>query len=358
MKKIFLILLLVILLIILSPFTFGGRVGELTDVIKPAALAVDGNRLYITEGTAFHVYSLNPFKHIKKTGTKGEGPGEFKHTPYVNVLPDGLFVNNPGKIMFFSKDGDFQKETRLPFHYFYFNYPLLPVKDNYTCFQLKFSRETKGVSFEGKLYGSDFRFLKSFVVVDSPFLPPPPPPGSRPANKTDYDVIEECLEFTAADGKIFLADSRKGFFISVYDHNGNLLYEINNKYKKIKVPAGFEEEYMTELKKSPRWERLNMVYNFVFREYYPPFFSVKVKDGKIYALTYEKKEGKHEVVVLDLKGSELNRSFFFPLDPIERQVHDFPLYSTVYDISKGDIYYLVENEDTEAWELHREKCLK
>jgi len=358
MKKIFLILLLVVLLFVLSPFASASKVGDLVDVIKPAALAVDGNRLYITEGTAFHIYSLNPFKYLKKTGTKGEGPGEFKNTPYVNVLPDHLFINNPGKIMLFSKDGAFQKETRLPFHYFYFNYPLLPVNQNYACFQIKFNRETKKVGFEGKIYGADFGLLKSFAVVDSPYLPPPPPPGSKPANKTDYNVIEENLEFTAAAGKIFLADSRKGFFIAVFDHNGNPLYEINHKYKKIKVPSDFEENYMKELKKSAGWERLNILYNFIFREYYPPFFSIKVKDGKIFALTYEKKQGKHEVVVMDLEGKELNRSFAFPPDPMERQVHGFPLYSTSYDISEGSIYYLVENEDTETWELHREKFLK
>ena len=206
--------------------------------------------------------------------------------------------------------------------------------------------------FEGKIYGPDFRLLQSFCQVDSPFLPPPPRPGTKPAAKIDYNVIGECLDFDAADGKIFLADSRKGFFISVFNQKGDLLYEINNKYKKIKVPEAFEEEYMREERKSENWERLKMLYNYVFKEYYPPFFTFKVSDRKIYAVTYEKTEEKYEVVVMDPGGNVLKRSFAFPLDPTKREVHGFPPYSTTYDISKDHIYYLVEDPEAETWELY------
>lgn len=355
MKRIILILLLAILLLIVSPLGFASKVGNLTGVNKPNALSVDGDRVYITEGTSVHIYSLDPLKHLVTFGSPGEGPGEFKEMPYVNLVPGALFINNTGKIMYFSRDGVFLKETRLPFHYFYFNYPLLPVKENIACFQLHFDRETKKIAFEGKVYGPDYQLLRSFAEVDSPFLPPPPPPGVKPAKKVDVQVIEDCLEFTAAHEKIFLADSRKGFFISVFDHKGDLLYEKNNKYKKIKVPDDYKENFMKELRKSDRWEQLNTVYNYVFKDHYPPFFSIKVRDERIYALTYDQEEGKREVVVMDLSGKVIGRSFAFPLDPARRELSGFPLYSTTYDISWGNIYYMVENEETESWELYVSK---
>lgn len=43
MKRIFFILLLIVLLIVLSPFAFASKVGDPADVIKPEALAVNGN---------------------------------------------------------------------------------------------------------------------------------------------------------------------------------------------------------------------------------------------------------------------------------------------------------------------------
>lgn len=351
MRKI--ILIFIILLLAFVNLAFGAKAGVLSRVIKPAAISVDGNQVYITEGTSVHIYSLRPFKHLKTFGVEGEGPGEFRRRPYVNLYREHLFTNSPGKIMFFSRNGVFQKEIKLPFHYFYFNYPLLPVKGNYVCLQLKAVKQGKlKFVYEGKIYGPDFQLLKSFCQVDSPFLPPPPRPGTKPAAKVNYDVIGECLDFAAADGNIFLADSRKGFFISVFSHKGDLLYEIDNKYKKIKVPEAFEEEYMREEKKSKNWERSKMLYNYVFKEYYPSFFTFKVSDHKIYAVTHEKKEGKHEVVVMDLGGNILKRSFVFPLDPMEREVYGFPSYSTTYDISKDHIYYLVEDPEEETWELH------
>lgn len=347
------ILILIILLLAFVNLAFGTKVGVLSRVIKPAAISVDGNQVYITEGTSVHIYSLRPFKHLETFGVEGEGPGEFKSSPYLNLYPDHLFTNSPGKIMFFSRDGVFQKEIKLPFHYFYFNYPLLPVKENYACLQLKAVKQGKlRIVFEGKIYGPGFQLLKSFCQVDSPFLPPPPRPGTKPAAKIDYDVIGECVDFDAADGKIFLADSRKGFFISVFNHKGDLLYEINNKYKKIKVPEAFEEEYMREERKSKNWERSKMLYNYVFKDYYPPFFTFKVSGRKIYAVTYEKTAGRYEVVVMDPGGNVLKRSFAFPPDPMKREVHGFPPYSTTYDICKDHIYYLVEDPEAETWELH------
>jgi hypothetical protein len=74
----------------------------------------------------------------------------------------------------------------------------------------------------------------------------------------------------------------------------------------------------------------------------------------LYAVTYEKKEGKFEVVVMDLQGNVLKRSFVFPKAPGDREVYGFSLFSTAYDIAGDKIYHLVENEETERWELHVE----
>lgn len=347
-KKI--ILILAFLLLLLTDLVSASNKAVLPEVIKPAAIAVEGNRLYITEGTSIHIYSLNPFKYIKKFGKTGEGPGEFLRMPYLIPYTGHLYIINPGKLMFFSKDGVFQREIKLPFHYFYLNYPLLPVKGNYTGFQLKRVEGKLKFVYLGKIYKDDYTFLKQFYMGISPSLPPPPRAGTKPV-KVDFDVIGECLDFAVDDNKIFVADSRKGLFISVFDHKGNLLYEINKKYKKIKVPAAFKENYMKEQKESENWEQLKMRFNYIFKEHYPAFFTFKIKDHKIYVATYEKKGGKYGVKVMDLDGNILKRSFAFLPDPMDREVYGFPNYSTTYDICDNKVYYLKENQESDMWEL-------
>jgi len=348
-KKI--ILILAVLLLLFTDLVSASNKAVLPEVIKPAAIAVEGNHVFITEGTSIHIYSLNPFKYIKKFGKEGEGPGEFLRTPYLIPFPDHLFIINPAKLMFFSKDGVFQREIKLPFHYFYQNYPLLPVKGNYAGFQLKRVEGKLKFVYVGKIYDQDYRFLKQFYMGNSPSLPPPPRAGTKPV-KVDFDVIGECLEFAVDDDKIFVADSRKGLFISVFNHNGNLLYEINKKYEKIKVTSAFKENFMKEQKESEDWDQLKMRFNFSFKEYYPAFFTFKIRDHKIYVITYEKKEGKYTVKVMDLKGNILNRSFAFLPNPMEREIYGFPNYSTTYDICNNKIYYLKENQESDMWELH------
>jgi len=61
----------------------------LPDLMKPASIAADAERLYISDGTTVHVYSRNDFKLEKTFGKKGEGPQEFMvHSSHgVDVLP-------------------------------------------------------------------------------------------------------------------------------------------------------------------------------------------------------------------------------------------------------------------------------
>lgn len=117
-------------------------------------------------------------------------------------------------------------------------------------------------------------------------------------------------------------------------------------------PGEFKEEYMQEQCSSANWERLNQMFDYKFKEYFPAFFSFKIDNQKIYVTTYEKKEDNYEIVVLDPEGNILERSFCFPLHPLQRISRRFVSYSNEYDIFDDNIYYLVENKDTEEWELH------
>ena len=183
---------------------------------------------------------------------------------------------------------------------------------------------------------------------------PPARPGTKP-KKADFDVIADCLDYGITDNKIFIADSRKGFFIKVFDHQGTPLYEITPPYEKIKVPETFKRNYMKETRESKNWERIKMAHNFIFKEYYPAFFSFKIKDRRLYLTTYAEKYKKYEMVVMDLKGKEIARVFVFPFNPFNRSIHAFNPVSSSFDISKNNLYYLQENPESEMWELYEQR---
>ena len=115
-----------------------------------------------------------------------------------------------------------------------------------------------------------------------------------------------------------MADTFKGFYISVFDSNGTLLRTIDRS-------AAVEEV--------PGRARLHQFC---------------VSDGRIYATTYKKVDGKTEMIVLDLEGRILRR-LYLPLTSIrpQRGVLRYDLFT----VSQGKLYELVQNTAKGAWEL-------
>jgi hypothetical protein len=73
-----------------------------------------------------------------------------------------------------------------------------------------------------------------------------------------------------------------------------------------------------------------------------------VSDGRIYATTYKKVDGRREMIVLDLEGRILRR-VYLPLTSIrpERGVVRYDLFT----VSGGKLYELVQTAGKDTWEL-------
>ena len=95
-----------------------------------------------------------------------------------------------------------------------------------------------------------------------------------------------------------------------------------------------------------------------FPSYFPALQTFAAADGKIYAVTYRKKNAKTEVLVLDLKG-KLLKTVFLPIyetdeelaRTLENRVAKQTTNST-FVIKNGKFYQVLENQDEESWELH------
>lgn len=331
----------------------------LSEIVNPIAITVDSNQIFISEDDSVSIYSLDDYRLLKKFGREGEGPGEFKFGPYVTPLSDHLFINSSSKISFFSREGEFKNQKIIPFGYAHTEYPMLPVKNNYVGFRYEVLQEHllnyqkyRDFIFVATLYNQELDQLKSFYRGAPRQLTPPPPPSKKgtPPPKVDYEVIYDYQDLAVYEDKIFIPDTRKGFYIAVFDHQGNLLYEVSKKYKKLKVTDEDKEDYM-RVETSSRFATRNQRLNFTFRKHYPAFFSFKIADGKIYVTTYEKKDNKYKMVIMDLEGKVLKKTFAFPLAPWQRTCDWFIPHSSEYDIHNDKIYYLVENEQQKI-DLH------
>lgn len=336
------------------------KIIPMPEVIRPMALVVSNGKIIIPERNHIAIYSLENFQLEKKFGTRGEGPGEFSYPPQITAYPDHLLANTWGKLLHFSYNGDLIKETKIIIPYNYGTWPLLPVGDNYVGFPTEVEKTNQGtvrLLHTGWLYNHEFKPIKQLCEPIRPIVPPPPPPPRkgtqpRPTPKQDFGAIPEYVDCAIVDDRIFLADNRKGFHISVFDSQGNRLYEIDKEYKPLTVPKEFKDDYMKRQQAHPDWESLERQFNFQFTEKFPAFSSFKVADNKIYVTTYEKKDEKYEVVVMDLEGKILKRSFSFPLPPYQDPSYSFTLFSNEYEIYQDKIYNLAYNYDTDTFELH------
>jgi hypothetical protein len=91
-----------------------GNVHPLPEIMKPNIIAVNGNKLYISDQYTIIVYSLDNFSVLHRFGRKGDGPLEFRLLPFLYFFAEKLWVRDGSKILIFSKGMKLIKEMRVP----------------------------------------------------------------------------------------------------------------------------------------------------------------------------------------------------------------------------------------------------
>lgn len=324
----------------------------LTGIKEPTSITVDGTEIFITEEESISIYSLRDYSLVRHFGKRGDNPGELRFRPHLTAYPDHLLVGNMGKLSLFTREGDFIEERTIPFTYFYMYYPMLPVGGNQVGFNLKKNSRGEFV-FTGTLYDDDFNPIRDFYKGGTPQLLPPPKPGTQLPVKVDYEPIFDCLDVAVHEDRIYVADTRKGFHIEVYDKDAKHISTIHKDYEKIEVPQTLKDQYMDNVRRSPEAEALLGRFNYIFRTHFPAFFSFKIRNAKMYFTTFAQKDGRYELLETDLEGKVLGRSFSFPLHPLRRLSSSLNSYTTEYDIRDGRLYYLERGTDGQFFLLHR-----
>ncbi len=319
------------------------RVIPLPELEEIGDVRADHGRVYIQDKKDIAVYSFDDGRFLRRIGRPGQGPGEFTMLGGFTVLSDRIVVTDIAKTLFYSVEGEYLGQMPPPGPSR--AYPFLPVGKHLVGFPLERRQDGSMLPPMGVIYDQAGKQVKRFIEVPDILPPPPPPPGSsRPSGKEEILMVRDYFDYAVHDGRIFVADSKKGLSISVFDETGAFLYEIRHALEKVKVSKEYREFAMKS-----RQDRYWADRKPVFPEYFPAFAAFKIDGDRIYAVTAARKDGRQEVIVMDLKGKILDRSFRLP---IRIDFYVPYIFARGFDVEAGRFVWVEYNDAKERYELH------
>jgi hypothetical protein len=304
----------------------GKKLAVLPEVMKPRALAIDNGQIFVTDRKVTHIYNLKDFKLVKSFGKEGEGPGEFKYAQKLTPYPEYLLIFTIGKIMYFSRQGEFLRETKLDMTIS----GVSPLGDGYFGRKMRSDKDTGKRFSDYTVFGADFQTVKVLASHERQMR-------RTAQGKFVTRMLYPHIMAVAYQDQIFLGDTNKGFYIGVYNNKGEKLYQITRDYQKQKVTDTYKTRFMGNMKKSKNYQRMKDMFIFEFAEYYPAYSYFSIHSDKIFVLLHGDKKDKGDFMLLDLKGKPLKTGAINTSLP--------------YTVHEDRVYYLKENEDEEEWEL-------
>jgi len=335
MKKI--IFLIIYFLIVLM---MAGEIIVLEDINKPENIIIDQGQILITEFPQVYVYSLEDHSLIAKFGNEGEGPREFNMYVRIQYKPDEpqyIVVGSHMKISYYTRKGEFVKEIRSDTSTTANVYK--PLGDKYVAYGFKQQDKTNFVTVN--LFDRNLKKIKEILSWEMPMQG-----GGQRINPTDNDMAGG--EFRIFENRIYILLREKGT-LHIFDQNGQKLNTISPEYEKVKFTSEDRKAVDHHFKTHPRWRQ--MYEQFLQVVDYPSHFPNTrgfTVDEQIYVLTWVKKDGKYQILMFDKEGKFI-KSIYAPLEDMNA-IEYYP-----YWIHKGKIYQIVDNGDTEEWELRINK---
>lgn len=328
MKKIIIFILILFLALLIR----GTTVYNLPELISPHSIMINKSNVFIAAKSQVFRYRY-PNTFIQEFGAKGEGPGEFREYfdmgLTVSMAMDNIIVSSRGKISVFDRNGSFIRERKTGLGHSY-----LAVKNHFVG--IRSSREDNILYNNIVLIDENLKRIKILQRKPLWFQP-----GKRidPVNVRNprYCVMHDLI----------YAEDTRGI-IHIYDTMGKEIGVAKADYQRVKVSArdqaDYHEYYKNHKYYKERYHRLKHLIKFP--EYYPPVKYFDCSKGKIYVLTYVRKQGANELYVFDKRGNFLEKMMVKMPDLLSQEV--YPLIR----IADDKIFQLIENQDEETWDLH------
>ena len=302
----------------------------------PDSIFVDNNHIIIGEGFSLSIYNKDSYKLITKFGKKGEGPGEFKSLPLVNIKKKHLMINSNSKVSFFSNKGEFIKETS----HISSGIKFVPVGTEFIGYK-SFS-DKKGKRYSAiNLYNNQFKKTKT-IYKNVSISQSQTGKGWRLFQKT-YITPLVCKNRIITAGEV-------DFIINIYNFEGNNILTIKQPYKRVKFTDQFKNRVLNLYKTRPStapdypfWKK-----NIIFPEYFPAIRKIYTTKKHIYVRTYRSKENRSEFFIFDPNGKLIKHIFLPIAESYKKYPYPFLSDSSPFTFFDKKLYQLRLDEETET----------
>jgi len=309
------------------------QVRVIPELMNPDSIALDDNRIYITEGTKIHIFDRRSLEQVAVFGKEGEGPKEFRQVPglplILNVEGKELEVNSFGKVSYFTKSGEFLREKRTQAGFIFM---ALPLGDNLACWGLALESQVRYRTIE--LRDKDLKKLRTIVKQKDEFQSP----------GQGMDILKAAFSFAVLKDKLWVAHS-PDFTIHTYDVKGDPAGEIHLDHPRRDMTPADRDGVLNFLKtdRSTK-EFFELLKPIRFQDQYPAIVAIFSAQDKMYVMTWRRENSRNEILVMDAKG-KVEKKLWLPL-AYQNAVRPAP-----FAIRDNQLFQLAENED-EEWELH------
>lgn len=340
MKKIMILIILVSVNLlsgatdIKSPYST-----PLPDMVRPRYFWADNRNIYIMNSffnmTAFSVQDLK--KSLQIISRKGDGPTEFRNVPMVLSIKNNIILKTTEKIAYYSMNGKYLFEKKLKKEGV-----INPLAENYLFWYFGVSKGGKEVLTYVDIENSNQVKLKNIYQYKAPKMNSIVYGGTG-SMRGKFDLIREKLKTFVWEDKVFIGDPSRGFYIAIFDKNGNAIREISKNEPKIKITEQDKDLLIKKAKNEwtneDSWKIMLKSNDLYTPEYFPPYETIMVANNTIYVKTFQSKENKKLFIILDIKGNELGRTYLPESD--------------FWAFQDNRYYFLSYSEDDDEWSLNR-----
>lgn len=337
MKKLLLFVMILIIHVWASTglAAAGKKTIPMPDLVNPEVLMMDENQMYVVEGTTIYIYDAENFSLKKKFGKRGEGPQEFFVNPQsgspmgLDVQSDRLIISSLGKVSFFTKDGQFDKELKVGGSGDQFQ----PLGSGLVGRVIYGNSETGKNMRSIRFFDKSLKKVKDIVTVEHHFQ----------IRNRELTILRDIQFYSTWKNHLYAA-WEADLKIDVFNSKGDPVRTIKHPLKRLKVTEELKQGVRDFFKTQPTLKDLITRFNIklVFPEYLPALRAFVIDNDKLYCLTWNDTPKGTEVIVMNLDGGSPSSSFV----KLEKQDVLQP-YPTA--IKNGKLYQLIEKD--EDWEL-------
>ena len=301
---------------------------------------VNESYIYICDQKHGHIdiFSRKNGAKVKTFGEKGEGPGSFINIFDIRCQGDKLYICSFGKLSIYTEKGELVKEIRSTVSYTCYDY--IPIAENFVTKRLDWSKiDKKTVSEVYCLLDPTLKNKKDLLWIPFKYYTYPD------KSKTAFLIYQPCRRGEVYKDRLYLGSTDLGFYIAVFDSNGNKLYEINRDDEKIRVTDSIKNRMINAYKTilGDNFADFARKREFEAPEFIPAFMDFFIHNDRIYVIKFPLPGSKTvtEALLLDLKGNTLAKRMI-PLGNLYKLIEE--KYTSFYN---GKLYFISPTEDDE-----------